>query len=151
MTIIGAKCQEILLVLVIFMMFVIPTAYVITGILILVKDNYIYKECDDTDLHIYVILSIFAFLINLCCYNSFEKENIMFFPVNLLLLIDVTLIVWGFVEIFHRIDNCPRLKCSNLYIYAIITLSIQIIFLIAVLVKVYMIECKKSEVIPIDV
>ena len=151
MTTIGPKCQEILLVLIILMMFIIPTIYVITGILILIDDNDIYKECKETDLHVYVILSIFAFFLNCCCYSSFEKEKIMFFPVNLLLLIEITLIVWGFVEIFYRIDNCPGLKYSNLYIYAIITLFIQIIFLIAVLVKVYMITCKKSEVRPIDV
>ena len=152
MTTIGPKCQEILLVLVLFMMFILPTAYVITGIFILVDDSDIYNECQKTtDLHVYVILSIFAFFINLCCYNSFEKERIMFFPVNLLLLIEITLIVWGFVEIFYRIDGCPGLKYSNLYIYAVITLFIQLIFLTAVLVKVYIIECKKSEVRPIDV
>ena len=74
----------------------------------------------------------------------------MFFPVNLLLLIEISLIVWGFVEIFYRIDNCPGLKYSNLYIYALITLLIQIVFLIAIIVKIYFIECKKSEVRPID-
>ena len=151
MTIIGPKCQEILLVLLIIMILVIPTIYVIAGIFILIHDHEIYKECKETDLHVYVILSIFAFFLNSCCYNSFEKEHIMFFPVNLLLLIEISLIVWGFVEIFFRIDNCPGLKYSDLYIYAIVTWILQIIFLIAVLVKVYMIECKKSEVRPIDV
>ena len=152
MTTIGPKCQEILLLLLLFMMFILPTIYIILGIYILIDDSHIYKECNDTnDLHIYVLLSIFAFLLNLCCYNSFEKEKIMFFPVNLLLLIEIVLIVWGFVEIFYRIDNCPGLKYSNLYIYGIVTLVIQLIFLTAIIVKIYFIECKKSEVRPIDV
>lgn len=151
MTNIGPRCQEILLALLVLLMFILPTIYVIAGVLILLHDNHIYKECyDSNDLHVYVILSIFAFFLNLCCYSSFEKEKIMFFPVNLLLLIEISLIVWGFVEIFYRIDNCPGLKYSNLYIYALITLFIQIVFLIAILVKIYFIECKKSEVRPID-
>jgi hypothetical protein len=74
----------------------------------------------------------------------------MFFPVNLLLLIEISLIVWGIVEIFYRVNDCPGIKYSNLYIFAIITLFIQILFFIAVLVKIYIIECKKSEVTPID-
>ena len=151
MTTIGPRCQEILLVLTIIMILIIPAIYVIAGIFILIDDYEIYKECNKTsDLHVYVILSIFAFFLNSCCYNSFEKENIMFFPVNLLLLIEISLIVWGIVEIFYRVNDCPGLKYSNLYIFAIITLFIQILFFIAVLVKIYFIECKKSEVRPID-
>ena len=152
MTTIGPKCQEILVILLISMMFILPTVYVIIGIYILIDDNKIYKECNDTnDLHVYVLLSIFAFFLNLCCYSSFEKEKIMFFPVNLLLLIEIVLIVWGFVEIFYRIDNCPGLKYSNLYIFGIVTLVIQLIFLSAILVRVYFIECKNNEVRPIDI
>ena len=152
MTTIGPKCQEILVILLISMMFILPTVYVIIGIYILIDDNRIYKECIGiNDLHVYVLLSLFAFFLNLCCYSSFEKEKIMFFPVNLLLLIEIALIVWGFVEIFYRIDNCPGLKYSNLYIYGIVTLVIQIIFLIAILVRVYFIECKDNEVRPIDI
>ncbi len=152
MTTIGPKCQEFLVILLISLMFILPTVYFIVGVFILIDDNRIYKECNGTnDLHIYVLLSIFAFILNLCCYSSFEKEKIMFFPVNFLLLIEIALIVWGFVEIFYRIDNCPGLKYSNLYIYGIITLVIQIIFLIAILVRVYFIECKDNEVRPIDI
>ena len=138
MTTIGPRCQEILLVLTIIMILIIPAIYVIAGIFILIDDHEIYKECDKTsDLHVYVILSIFTFFLNSCCYNSFEKEHIMFFPVNLLLLIEISLIVWGFVEIFFRIDNCPGLKYSDLYIYAIITWILQIIFLIYFNVKYF--------------
>ena len=152
MTTIGPKCQEILVILLISLMFILPTVYVIIGIYILIDDNKIYKECNDTnDLHVYVLLSIFAFFLNLCCYSSFEKEKILFFPVNLLLLIEIVLIVWGFVEIFYRIDNCPGLKYSNLYIFGIVTLIIQLIFLTAILVRVYFIECKNNEVRPIDI
>ena len=152
MTTIGPKCQELLVILLISMMFILPTIYFIVGVIILIDDNKIYKECIGTnDLHVYVLLSLFAFFLNLCCYSSFEKEKIMFFPVNLLLLIEIALIVWGFVEIFYRIDNCPGLKYSNLYIYGIATLVIQIIFLIAILVRVYLIECKNNEIRPIDI
>ena len=46
MTTIGPKCQEILLILLISLMFILPTIYVIVaGVFILIDDNNIYKEC----------------------------------------------------------------------------------------------------------
>ena len=76
MTNIGPKCQEILLAILVLLMFILPTIYVIAGVLILLHDNHIYKECyDSNDLHVYVILSIFAFFSKFMLLQFIRKRK----------------------------------------------------------------------------
>ena len=104
--------------------------YLIIGVVILLEGHTLWNTCNGTRLWYYILLSLILFFTKHNFKDPINNSNKLYFISGI--IIELGLIIWGAVELFINIDNCPILINSDLWIYGIITFNIQIITLLLV-------------------
>ena len=101
--------------------------YIVFSILYLVNDYSIAKDCDDSYLWEYILVSLILFIIfgslNSKNVSDENKTNTNFIILSICstLFMEIGLLIWGYIELFQ--DNlqettnieCNELKNSNLW------------------------------------
>tara|TARA_B110001469_G_scaffold114001_1_gene117674 strand:- start:160 stop:693 length:534 start_codon:yes stop_codon:yes gene_type:complete len=127
-------------------------AYVISGIVFLVKDYNIWKECDGSNLWPFVLVSLIFTVNKLNLINYIKMVEDINTPNNnntIGLLISITLTeicicIWGGIEIFDKSSNC-EIQYSNIWYHGIITFSIQIFTIVLWCLILYILFVDKSK------
>jgi hypothetical protein len=126
--------------------------YFIFGIVFLIKDYNIWKNCNGSGLWPYVLLSL-VLIINKLNFTNIKniKDNDTSLYILLGIFIELSLILWGSIEIFGKSTNCEDLYYSNLWTYSVVVFSIQIIFtIIMLLLSIIYIHCINKKISSIN-
>ena len=104
--------------------------YTISGLIIIINDYDYSKNCDNSNLGIYSIISLvilFKNFINI----KYDKSNNNDYNFILILIIqfvvDFGMSIWGGLELFNIPTKCYELENSHLKIWALVTFSLQIL------------------------
>jgi len=106
-------------------------SYIVFGILFLVQDYSIWRDCEGSNLWPYVLVSI-----NLCLLRTNYKENKEINSIRLvfLLLIELGLGIWGCIELSDKCESCLTLKNSNLWRFGLATCILQFSIFIVIVI-----------------
>jgi hypothetical protein len=107
-------------------------AYLVIGIIFLVQDYNIWNNCYGSTLWIYVLVSIIL-TINKCNFKV-DTDDFVIIQLVCYLLIELSLSIWGGIELFDISSNCTKLEYSNLRIYGLVTFSMQLLTIIILIV-----------------
>ena len=114
--------------------------YLISGLIILINDYDYSKDCNNSLLAIYVIVSlilVFKGCINTNNYAKYSMINLIILICQL--LIDLGLIIWGGFELFNISSECNDLINSNLWKIGLASFIMQIVtFVIIVIIMLYL-------------
>ena len=114
-------------------------AYIVFGIIFLVDDYKIAKDCKNSNLWAYVLVSVIITFLRL---NGKKNEKVPIEAVlcNMICLgaIEVAFASWGGIEIWKH--SCNDLKDTSLWDFALVTFSIQVVFsvIFLIIVPIYM-------------
>ena len=108
-------------------------AYFITGIVFLVEDYDKWRDCTESNIWIYVLISLILFLNSGYVAKNNELKNSDYdslIKFIVMILMEISMVIWGAVEllIIPNYDNCQALQNSNLWYHAVLTFSLNIIF-----------------------
>ena len=124
-------------------------AYLVFGIMYLVQDYDLAKDCSESSLWAYVLTAIIlAFLRCSAKDNSKEKDDFIgtIFKLICLGMVETGLAIWGGIELWQK--SCDDLMNSNLWKFGLATFCLQticasIFVLIIPLVFLFSTICKK--------
>ena len=105
-------------------------AYLVVGIVFLVQDYNIWDNCHGSNLWPYVLVSL------LCTINKGNYKDINDNGIPIVVCcfcIELGLSIWGGIELFDLCSNCNELENSNLWIYGVVTFSIQLLTIILII------------------
>ena len=97
-------------------------SFYVFGIMFLVQDYEICKECEDSLLWTYVLVTLILDLCNGGSAKGQEKEKLFCFYLGTLIL-QLCLGVWGGVELWTK--SCDTLIDSHIWIFATWTFGLQ--------------------------
>ena len=103
-------------------------AYLISGIIIVIKDYHYSDDCDGSYLAIYVIIGLILALKIVVNSKAESNETTLFLVIILIcqFLIDVGLSIWGGFELFNIPSDCNELRNSNLWKFGLSTFILQV-------------------------
>lgn len=113
-------------------------AYIVFGIIFLVDDYKTAKDCENSTLWAYVLVSVIITFLRL---NGKKNEKVPIEAVlcNLICLgaVEVGFASWGGIEIWK--NSCDDLKDTSLWEFALVTFSMQVVFgvLFLIIVPIY--------------
>ena len=113
-------------------------AYIVFGIIFLVDDYKTAKDCENSTLWAYVLVSVIVTFLRL---NGKKNEKVPIEAVlcNLICLgaVEVGFASWGGIEIWK--NSCDDLKDTSLWEFALVTFSMQVVFgvLFLIIVPIY--------------
>ena len=92
-------------------------AYLTFGIIYLIEDYIISKECTESNLWVYVLVSLIlsAFSLNIKSNNEDKKTTALICNLFLLALINLSMTIWGGLELMTYSKSCKQLFESNLW------------------------------------
>ena len=101
-------------------------AYITFGIMYLVQDYNLAKECSGSSLWAYALVAIILSLQRGNASNAKNDEGIVLGVLICMGLIEAGLGIWGGIELF--VKSCDDLKESNLWKFCLATFVLQIFF-----------------------
>ena len=118
---VGCVCGAFILILGLAAGFI---AYLIFGIMYLVKDYNVANDCKGSSLWEYVLVALILSFSRLNAKNTKDENGIFNFCVLILLgLIETGLAIWGGFELFN--NSCDDLADTNLWKFGFATFAIQ--------------------------
>ena len=97
--------------------------YFVFTIKFLVEDYDTWKECDGSNLWLYVLVSL------IISYNrtkvSSDKDD--YYYLLCICFIELGFAIWGGIELFDNLGECPELRNSGLRDIALVTFILQLI------------------------
>ena len=113
-------------------------AYIVFGIIFLVDDYKTSKDCENSTLWVYVLVSVIITFLRLNGKKN-EKRPIEAVLCNIICLgaVEVGFASWGGIEIWK--NSCDDLKDTSLWEFALVTFSMQVVFgaLFLIIVPIY--------------
>ena len=98
-------------------------------------------DCFSSNIRDYVIVSLVLYLNKYCVIYNRNNPN---FKVYILSgLIEVSLCIWGAIELFINTKNCNKLKKSRLWDFALVTFIAQICYIIIIIICFIRLKIKK--------
>ena len=99
-------------------------AYVVFAIKFLVEDYDTWRECDDSNLWIYVLVSL---IISVNKKGASDTSDDNFAVIFCVCMIELGFAIWGGIELFDQVDSCPELRDSDLWSIGLATFIMQLI------------------------
>ena len=128
-------------------------SYIVFGIIYLIEDHDIWKDCkQDSALWPYALVSLIFF------FNKTNLTNLDFgessddgrglLKILVSYLFELCLAVWGAVELFKKSDRCPNMVNSNLWKFSLATFILQTLYSLTILILfivIYVISIKQKK------
>ena len=99
-------------------------AYVVFAIKFLVEDYDTWRECDESNLWIYVLVSL---IISVNKKGASDTSDDNFALLFCACMIELGFAIWGGIELFDQVDSCPELRDSDLWSIGLATFIMQLI------------------------
>ncbi len=99
-------------------------SYVVFAIKFLVEDYDTWRECDDSNLWIYVLVSL---IISVNKKGASDTSDDNFAVLFCVCMIELGFAIWGSIELFDQVDSCPELRDSDLWSIGLATFIMQLI------------------------
>ena len=136
-----------------FLLIVGSLSYIVVGIIYLIEDHDIWKDCkQDSALWPYALVSLIFFfnktnLTNLDFGESIDDGRGL---LNILVsyVFELCLAVWGAVELFKKSKRCDNMVNSNLWKFSLATFILQTIYALTILIMfivIYVISINKRK------
>ena len=112
----------------IIILFSCELAYLTFGIIYLIEDYIISKECTESNLWVYVLVSLIlsTFSVNIKSNNEDKKTTALICSVIFLALINVSMTIWGGLELMSYSKSCKQLFESNLWNVGLTSFVVQL-------------------------
>ena len=128
---------------ILFLVFIIVGSIVwfVYGIIFLVKDYDLAKECSGSNLWAYVLVAVILYWQKANAKDIGDEDMVVKVVVSAIL--DFGLAIWGATELFDKVDGCSELENSNLWKFGLGTFIIQIMYsgiLIIIMISLYLIS-----------
>lgn len=103
-------------------------AYLTFGIIYLIKFYDISNECTESNLWIYVLVSLIlsTFSLNIKSNNEDKKTTALICSVFFLALTNVSMTIWGGLELMSYSKSCEQLFESNLWKVGLASFVVQL-------------------------
>ena len=126
-----------------FILYIGVLIFLIFGIIYLIKDYELAKECNNSNLWIYVLVSLILSCFNLKFKTNDEKSKGFASIINLVLLaiINLSLCIWGGLELFQYSHSCTDLYQSHLWIIGLISFILQLILCTICFISPFILLC----------
>lgn len=118
-------------------------AFYVFGIMFLVDDYDLCKECEGSSLWAYILTTL---ILSLCNGGSAKKkertniESLLFFILTFIL--NTSMGIWGGVELW--VKSCATLSGSNIWIFGTWTFGLQMTCCLLSLIAILIVCCKLS-------
>ena len=99
-------------------------SYVVFAIKFLVEDYDTWRECDESNLWIYVLVSL---IISVNKKGASDTSDDNFAILLCACMIELGFAIWGGIELFDQVDSCPELRDSDLWSIGLATFIMQLI------------------------
>ena len=119
------------------------------GIIFLVNDYHVAKDCSGSNLWAYILVALILYYNKINAKNIGDEEAIGLLICSA--IVDFSLAIWGATELFDNSEGtgCDELEHSNLWKFGLATFIIQIIYsslIILILLTVCLISKYNSSV-----
>ena len=98
-------------------------------------------DCFRSNVREYVIVSLVLYLNKYCVIYNRNNPNFKVYIISG--LIELSLSVWGAIELFINTKSCYKLKKSRLWDFALVTFIAQMCYIIIILICVIRLKIKK--------
>ena len=117
--------------------------FLIFGIIYLIEDYELAKQCNQSNLWIYVLVSLILSCFNVNFKSNDEKSKGLASIINLILLaiINLSLSIWGGLELFQHSHSCTDLYQSHLWIIGLISFILQLILCAICFISPFILLC----------
>ena len=125
--------------------------YIIFGIIYLVQDYEIAKECNQSKLWFYILVSLIISFLNLNIKSREESDHNSALIITIIIgfMINLSFCIWGGLELFQYSHSCTDLLNSHLwtigFISFIMQLTVAFIFICIPPFTLCYISLKKNE------
>ena len=99
-------------------------AYIVLAIKFLVEDYDTWRDCDESNLWIYVLVSL---IISVNKKGASDSSDDNFAVLLCACMIELGFAIWGGIELFDQVDSCPELRDSDLWSIGLATFIMQLI------------------------
>ena len=103
-------------------------SYFVFGIMYLIEDFEIWKECTDSKLWTYILITLIItsnkFLISNEAQNHYNTYTFSIIAG----LIEFGFAIWGGIELFYSAKHCDTLQSSHLWTFGLATFILQILY-----------------------
>ena len=123
-------------------------SYYVFGIMFLVQDYDIAHQCSNSNLWVYVLVTLIISICNGGSLKNSKDENNQFNPCTLvcILLFDMAISIWGGIEIYSL--ACDDLRATQLYTFAQVVFYVYTVvsaILLAIVVWLFVAMCCCTE------
>lgn len=102
-------------------------AYITFGIIYLIEDYNLSNECKGSNLWEYVLVSLILSTLNVGIKkNSDENLDITFTKFLIVGVFNLTLLIWGSIELWNNSYSCDDLFNSNLWKFGLSSFILQV-------------------------
>ena len=114
----------------IIFLFLISGIHLLSGIIILNEDYYLWKKCNNNHLWIYILISIICFFNKHTIYYLWKNYDLdeIYNCIMIIFFIEFALTIWGGVELFYNSTKCNLIEDSNLWYYGLLNFIFQVIY-----------------------
>lgn len=122
-----------------FLMIAGSLSYIVVGIIYLIEDHDIWKDCkQESALWPYALVSLIFFfnkstIANLDSGDSSDNGKGLS-KIFVSYVFELCLAVWGSVELFKKSDRCPGMVNSNLWKFSLATFILQTLYSVTILI-----------------
>jgi len=99
-------------------------AYIVLAIKFLVEDYDTWRDCDESNLWIYVLVSL---IISVNKKGASDTSDDNFAVLFCVCMIELGFAIWGGIELFDQVDSCPELRDTGLWSIGLATFIMQLI------------------------
>lgn len=112
-----------------FILYLGQIIYIIFGIIYLVKDYEIAEKCNQSNLWLYILISLLFSFFNLNIKSNNENNNNIALIITIIIgfMTNLSFCIWGGLELFQYSHSCTDLLNSHLWTIGFISFIMQLI------------------------